>query len=129
MEAGNRYPLATVLCLTPEDAQRLKQQASQTDNGFLELSPVNVTIPATAHLDDFDAVLFTRIQAFEQHRLLDYEAEITLPLRCNELMLWARVQDGDRSYELTVFENGRAIVKGTEDPATARSVYARFVGG
>lgn len=51
------------------------------------------------------------------------------PVRCNELMLWARVQDGDRSYELTVFENGRAIVKGTEDPATARSVYARFVGG
>jgi hypothetical protein len=86
VEAGNRYPLTTVLCLTPEDAQRLQQQASQTDHGFLELSPVHVTIPATAHLEDFDAVLLTRIQAFEQHRLLDYEAEITLPLRCNELM-------------------------------------------
>jgi hypothetical protein len=45
-----------------------------------------VTIPTVAHLDDFDAALFTRVQAFEQHRLLDYESEITLPLRCSELM-------------------------------------------
>ncbi len=29
---------------------------------------------------------------------------------------------------LTVFPDGRAIVKGTTDPAVARSVYARFVG-
>ena len=31
-------------------------------------------------------------------------------------------------HELTVFPDGRAIVKGTEDPALARSLYARFVG-
>jgi molybdopterin/thiamine biosynthesis adenylyltransferase len=30
--------------------------------------------------------------------------------------------------ELTVFRDGRAIVKGTEDIAVARSLYARFVG-
>lgn len=47
----------------------------------------------------------------------------------NELMLRAEVHDGERFYELTVFENGRAIVKGTQDPAEARSIYARFVGG
>ena len=29
---------------------------------------------------------------------------------------------------LTVFPDGRAIIKGTTDPALARSVYARFVG-
>jgi hypothetical protein len=29
--------------------------------------------------------LFTRVQAFEQHQLIDYESEITLPLRCTEL--------------------------------------------
>jgi adenylyltransferase/sulfurtransferase len=29
---------------------------------------------------------------------------------------------------LTVFPDGRAIVKGTSDPAVARSVYARYVG-
>ncbi|HEV2763837.1 MAG TPA: ThiF family adenylyltransferase [Pyrinomonadaceae bacterium] len=31
-------------------------------------------------------------------------------------------------YELTVFQDARAIVRGTDDPATARSLYARFVG-
>lgn len=31
-------------------------------------------------------------------------------------------------YELTVFADGRAIVKGTQDPAVARSLYARFIG-
>ena len=31
-------------------------------------------------------------------------------------------------YELTLFRDGRAIVKGTEDPSLARSVYAKLVG-
>jgi len=31
-------------------------------------------------------------------------------------------------YEVTVFADGRAIVKGTKDPAIARSLYARFIG-
>jgi molybdopterin-synthase adenylyltransferase len=31
-------------------------------------------------------------------------------------------------YELTVFPDGRAIVKGTTDPSVARSVYARYIG-
>lgn len=32
------------------------------------------------------------------------------------------------SYELTVFPDGRAIIKGTTDPGIARSLYARYVG-
>jgi adenylyltransferase/sulfurtransferase len=31
-------------------------------------------------------------------------------------------------YELTVFQDGRAIVKGTSDIGVARSIYARYVG-
>jgi molybdopterin-synthase adenylyltransferase len=31
-------------------------------------------------------------------------------------------------YEITVFADGRAIFKGTKDPAVARSLYARYVG-
>ena len=31
-------------------------------------------------------------------------------------------------YELTLFRDGRAIVKGTEEAATARSVYSKMVG-
>ncbi|GBD15838.1 Molybdopterin-synthase adenylyltransferase [bacterium HR26] len=32
------------------------------------------------------------------------------------------------SYELTIFPDGRAIIKGTTDPVEARSIYARYIG-
>ncbi len=31
-------------------------------------------------------------------------------------------------YEITVFPDGRAIIKGTADPGLARSLYARYIG-
>jgi molybdopterin-synthase adenylyltransferase len=31
-------------------------------------------------------------------------------------------------YEMTVFADGRAIIKGTRDPSVARSLYARYIG-
>jgi adenylyltransferase/sulfurtransferase len=31
-------------------------------------------------------------------------------------------------YEMTVFPDGRAIIKGTQDPGLARSLYARYIG-
>ncbi len=31
-------------------------------------------------------------------------------------------------YEMTIFPDGRAIVKGTTDPAMARSLYSRYIG-
>ena len=31
-------------------------------------------------------------------------------------------------YEMTVFPDGRAIIKGTSDPGVARSLYARYIG-
>jgi len=33
-----------------------------------------------------------------------------------------------RPYEMTIFPDGRAIVKGTNDTGLARSLYARFIG-
>jgi hypothetical protein len=37
-----------------------------------------------------------------------------------------RLRAGD--YELTVFKDARAIIRGTDDVPTARSLYARYVG-
>lgn len=42
----------------------------------------------------------------------------------NEFMLKFTI-DG---YAITVFPDGRAIIKGTRDPATARSLYAKYIG-
>ncbi|HVY94949.1 MAG TPA: ThiF family adenylyltransferase, partial [Bryobacteraceae bacterium] len=45
-------------------------------------------------------------------------------VRANEFAL--RFDDGE--HEVTVFPDGRAIVKGTTDPGIARSVYSRYLG-
>ena len=46
----------------------------------------------------------------------------------NEFMLRADIADGDSRYEITLFRDGRAIIKGTDEPAAARSVYAKYIG-
>lgn len=69
------------------------------------------------------------VQIHERHRPVDL-AEMGERLkslgtvRQNEFVLkfW------HNSYEMTVFPDGRAIIKGTTDPAVARSLYARYVG-
>jgi adenylyltransferase/sulfurtransferase len=46
------------------------------------------------------------------------------PVRANEFLLKCFLDP----YELTIFPDGRAIVKGTQDPAVARGIYARYIG-
>jgi bacteriocin biosynthesis cyclodehydratase domain-containing protein len=46
------------------------------------------------------------------------------PVRRNEFLLRFEIEP----YEVTVFADGRAIVKGTQNPAVARSLYAKYVG-
>ncbi len=46
------------------------------------------------------------------------------PVRSNEFALRVTLD----AYELTVFPDGRAIIKGTTDVGVARSLYARYVG-
>ena len=45
-------------------------------------------------------------------------------VRANDYLLRFSVD----SYELTVFPDGRAIIKGTGDVATARGLYAKYIG-
>ena len=69
------------------------------------------------------------VQIHERERPIDF-AEITRRLsphgavRHNEFILkfWRE------PYEMTLFPDGRAIIKGTSDTAIARSLYARYVG-
>jgi molybdopterin/thiamine biosynthesis adenylyltransferase len=69
------------------------------------------------------------VQIHERQRPVDF-AELSARLqphgtvRHNEFVLkfWRE------PYEMTLFPDGRAIIKGTTDTAVARSLYARFVG-
>jgi len=69
------------------------------------------------------------VQIHERRRPVDF-AELSTRLqplgnvRHNEFVLkFCR-----EPYEMTLFPDGRAIIKGTTDAAIARSLYARFVG-
>ncbi|MBV9885748.1 MAG: ThiF family adenylyltransferase [Acidobacteria bacterium] len=70
------------------------------------------------------------VQIHERSRVLDLEAlkrrlaPVVNDVRQNDFLLRFRVAP----YEMTVFADGRAILKGTQDPAVARSIYARFIG-
>jgi len=69
------------------------------------------------------------VQIHERQRPIDFD-EISRrltphgPVRHNEFVLkfWTE------PYELTLFPDGRAIIKGTTDAVIARSLYARYVG-
>jgi len=70
------------------------------------------------------------VQIHERSRALDLAAlgarlgPSVESVRHNEFLLRFRVPP----YEMTVFADGRAILKGSQDPAVARSLYARFIG-
>ena len=57
-------------------------------------------------------------------KILAAKLEGLAEIYCNPYLLRCRTE----SYEITVFTNGRAIVKGTEDAGQARSLYAKFIG-
>ena len=69
------------------------------------------------------------VQIHERHRPIDLpEMSVRLQphgvVRHNDFVLkFVRAP-----YEMTLFPDGRAIIKGTTDTAIARSLYARFVG-
>jgi molybdopterin/thiamine biosynthesis adenylyltransferase len=46
------------------------------------------------------------------------------PARANEFLLRCMLE----ACELTIFPDGRAIIKGTADPAVARGLYAKYIG-
>jgi adenylyltransferase/sulfurtransferase len=45
-------------------------------------------------------------------------------LKLNDYLL--RFNAGD--FEITVFRDARAIIRGTDDATTARALYAKFIG-
>ena len=45
-------------------------------------------------------------------------------VKAKEMVLYFKVD----KYEFTIFNNGRAIISGTNDEKIARSLYARYIG-
>ncbi len=52
----------------------------------------------------------------------------TGPVTVNKFLLKATITDAGEAYEFTVFADGRAIIKGTDDTDRARVLYAKYIG-
>jgi adenylyltransferase/sulfurtransferase len=69
------------------------------------------------------------VQIYDRERHLDLQ-ELAARLasvgsvKVNEFALRAQIED----FDLTVFPDGRAILKGTTDVGVARSLYAKYIG-
>lgn len=77
-----------------------------------------------------DAVQLTHKQQADRIDLGEIAAQLRQhgAVKTNEFMLRAHITENEKAYELTLFSDGRAIVKGTGEPSVARSVYAKYVG-
>jgi molybdopterin-synthase adenylyltransferase len=70
------------------------------------------------------------VQIHERSRALDLAAlraklePVVSNVRQNDFLLRFAIPP----HEMTVFADGRAILKGSQDPALARSLYARYIG-
>jgi molybdopterin-synthase adenylyltransferase len=70
------------------------------------------------------------VQIHERNRVLDLSVlerhlgATVSDVRQNGFLLRFRVSP----YEMTVFADGRAMIKGTTDPAIARTLYAKYIG-
>jgi molybdopterin/thiamine biosynthesis adenylyltransferase len=81
--------------------------------------PTHVTLcgrnSVQIHQRESRALDFTALK----HRLEEFGV-----VRANDFLLRCLLG----TYDLTVFRDGRAIIKGTQDPAVARSIYAKYIG-
>jgi len=136
--------VADALKVLSGNAQRMEPRITRIDvwNGIMRQVPAPMRDPACPtcgrrefpYLEDSRRAPLTlcgrnAVQVHERRRELDLEALRTrlAPLgevRANEFALRFRIAP----YEMTVFRDGRAIIKGTSDTGVARSLYAKYVG-
>jgi adenylyltransferase/sulfurtransferase len=83
----------------------------------VQITPAASSNGATARLD------FTRLAAqLAPHGSFTHNSYLLRGTFTHEL------DDDGRPFELTVFPDGRAIIKGTQEPQVARTIYARYIG-
>jgi len=77
-----------------------------------------------------DSVQLTHKQREEGVNLDEIAARLRRQgaVKVNQFMVRANLRESGSEFELTLFADGRAIVKGTRDPGVARGVYAKYVG-
>ena len=101
-------------CCNERRFEYLDGKAGSTAATLCGRDAVQLRQPRTADAVDF-AALASRLEKLGT-------------VSVNEFTLRLQVTDGAGEYELMLFRDGRAIIKGTPEPATARTLYAKYIG-
>ncbi len=129
LDVSNAGPSAACPCCGQRNFEHLNRIATGGAVALCGRSAVQIVPPGAApgriDLDALAARLaahgpFTRIACMVRGTLIHERASTNEALHRT---------DDTSPIELTVFSDGRAIVKGIREPERARSVYARYVGG
>lgn len=91
---------------------------------FLESESVPPTVLCGRNAVQIAPVSGVRIDLDRVRETLAHGADVDR----KPYMVRAGVEHSGQRLELTCFEDGRAIVEGTDDPGLARSVYDRYIG-
>lgn len=114
LKVANAYEKGDCPCCKHRTFDYLSGQSGSTAASLCGRNAVQLRHRQQADGIDLDALA----------RRLQNHAEVSV----NEFMLRTTIVDLESSYELSLFPDGRAIVKGTDDPVIARSIYAKYVG-
>lgn len=115
LESGQRHRLSTLINLVPAEASRQMHAAQYNPlSGKHELKGSRLVIPDLERINDFDALIFTRITTFGPYILNDYDAQISLPYPCHDLKPLHAGTCYEVNYQLGSYPRFNVVpVKGT----------------
>lgn len=108
------YDVGDCICCKQRQFEFLDGRFASGTTSLCGRNAVQLTQKLTADKLDFDEIA-QRLQAHGS-------------VNANKFMLRANIRDNGQEYELTLFTDGRAIVKGTQQPNVAKGIYAKYVG-
>lgn len=102
--SGQRIHLSQVFCLSAESAaQQYASATLHSASSLMEIDLGLVRIPGMKQLQLMEAVLFTRIQVYDRFHLKDYDCQLTLPSRPQELSHLRPNTEFRASYQLGAY--------------------------
>jgi molybdopterin/thiamine biosynthesis adenylyltransferase len=114
LKVGNAYEQSNCLCCRQRQFEYLDGRAGSSAAALCGRNAVQLRHRQTAEGVDLEAVA----------KRLRSHGEV----KVSEFMLRTEIADQDSRYEITLFPDGRAIIKGTDDAGVARGIYAKYVG-
>ncbi len=113
-KVARAYDVGDCECCKKRNFEYLDGMFGSSTTTLCGRNAVQLTQKSNGQKLDFDEIA----QRLESH------GKVT----ANKFMLRADITDNGEPYELTLFNDGRAIVKGTKHANVAKGIYAKYVG-